>query len=646
MEQRSEFDESRIERVKRGIYGQVVNEARHEEHGALSPHDVDVASDWGDTQVEMIPKNRKHRTSAMTVILKALVVLAVFMSFSSGGYLLYTLWNPFSLSPDNIEISIDVPVAVTPGVPADIIVRVTNNNRAPLEYANLTIMYPPDTRLPSDPDTDVRDEKKILNVVPTNGLAKYETKAIFLGEENKQQDVRVALEFRFKGVNSVFTKEETRSIRMLAAPINLTVETLKEINVGQELNLVVGAASNTTIPLRDILLKIEYPLGFTFLDAEPKPTLGNNIWRIGTMEPSKKFTIKVRGILEGVDTQERVFTTTIGAGGSRSEREIETLYSRVLSSVRLMRPFIGIRLTMNGKPAAEVSVPYNERVMGTVFWQNNLPTRVVNAEIEVKLRGVGFDRRAVIAGAGGFYRSLDDTIFWDERGNEALAVLEAGESGSVFFEFIPLPPISGNQLTVNPEIIAEVSVRGKRYDENGVPEAINTFLSQNVRVISTVQFASRAVHYTGPFANYGPIPPKVEHETTYTVIWSIVNTSNTIRAAEVRATLPAYVSWARMVSPSREDITYNPNTHEVVWKAGEIPAGTGIGSSPPREVAFQIVMTPSISQIGSTPSLITKTIFRGIDTFTGSEIMQERADVTTYLSTDPKAKDDHLRVVP
>lgn len=645
MDQRSEFDESRIERAKRGIYGQAADEATRDERATLSPQEIDVASDWGDTQMTR-KKSRRHGGRATAAILKTLVVLAVLTSFVSGGYLLYTLWNPFSLSPDNIEIAVDVPVAVTPGVPADIVVRVMNNNRAPLEYANLTIVYPPGTRLADDPDKDVRDEKKILNVVPSNGLVKHETRAVFLGEENKQQDVRAVLEFRFKGVNSVFTKEETRPIRMLAAPINLTVDTLKEINVGQELELAVTAASNTTIPLRDILLKVEYPLGFTFRDAEPKPTLGNNIWRVGAMEPSKKFSVKIRGVLEGVDTQERVFTTTIGAGGDRSEREVETPYSRVLSSVRLMRPFIGIRLAMNGKPAAEVSVPYNQRVDGTVHWQNNLPTRVVNAEIEVKLRGVGFDRRAVIAGSGGFYRSLDDTIFWDERGNEALAVLEAGESGSVSFEFIPLPPVSGNQLTVNPEIIAEVSVRGKRYDENGVPEAINTFLSQNVRVISSVQFASRAVYYTGPFANYGPIPPKVEQETSYTIIWSIVNTSNAVRAAEVRATLPAYVAWARMVSPSREDVTYNPSTHEVVWKAGDIPAGTGIGSSPPREVAFQVVMTPSLSQIGSTVPLVTKTAFRGVDTFTGAEITQQRADATTHLSTDPKAKDDHSRVVP
>jgi len=188
-------------------------------------------------------------------------------------------------------------------------------------------------------------------------------------------------------------------------------------------------------------------------------------------------------------------------------------------------------------------------------------------------------------------------------------------------------------------------VRGKRISETGVPEEIKSVMVKSVRVSSNVQFASRAVYFVGPFANSGPIPPKVEQETTYTIIWSIVNTSNNISNTQVRTVLPVYMKWYGSISPSGEDLSYNPNTNEVIWSPGDIPAGTGIGK-PPREVAFQVVLTPSLSQVKTVPSLITNTTFTATDSFTGASINQEKPDITTNLSTDPKALRDSEIVVP
>jgi hypothetical protein len=224
-------------------------------------------------------------------------------------------------------------------------------------------------------------------------------------------------------------------------------------------------------------------------------------------------------------------------------------------------------------------------------------------------------------------------------------VLEAGESSSVRFSFSPLPPVSSNQLLTNPTIVAEVTVRGKRISEAGVPEEVKTVMTQNVKITSRAQFAARAVYFVGPFINIGPIPPKVENETTYTIIWSLVNTSNTITNTRVRGVLPPYVKWAGSVSPGKENITYNRNTNEVLWTPGDIVAGTGVGQ-PPREVAFQVVLTPSLSQIKTTPALVSDVNFSGTDLFTGEVLSEEKGDILTVLSTDPKAPDGGDTVVP
>ncbi len=637
----TEYESSRIEKAKRGLYQADAEGHNTGTNADLSPLDIEVAHDWGDTT---IVHDREKRTGGVK-ILKALVVLAVLVTFGSASFLLYSLFDPFAKPSDkNILIAFDVPVGTTPGIPADILVRVSNQNRTALEYGNLTIVYPPGTRRGYTPEKDLHDEKKVLGQIGPGQVVEYHTKAIFLGEENTDKELHASLEYRFSNINSVFTKDEVRPVHLLSSPINLTVDALKEVNSGQEIELVVNVASNAVIPLRDVLVKVEYPLGFTQTDTDPKPTFGNNIWRIGTIDPASKYKIRIRGILAGEDTQERVFHTSVGAGSDQTERNISVLYSNQLSSMVVQRPFIGIALLLNGKSANEATTHFGQSIAGQVNWLNSLPTKIVNAQIEVRLSGVALDRTTVTA-RNGFYRSSDDTIFWDERSNPALAVLEAGDNGSVDFSFLPMPSISGTQLLTNPTITAQVTVRGKRISEAGVPEEVKTAITQNVKITSQAQFTARSVYFAGPFVNTGPIPPKVEQETTYTIVWDIVNISNTISNPQVRAIIPPYVTWAGAVYPNKENITYNQNTHQIMWSPGDIPPGTGVGK-PPREVSFQIILTPSLSQVSSPPTLMNHIHFDGTDSFTNESLGQDIVDITTELATDPKATRKMYNVIP
>lgn len=632
----TEYDNSRVERLKRGLYKPEEKHATESRRPILSPSQVDVENDWGDTDIVTDRKVRPPKPWSVG-LLKSLVVFAVLTAFGSGGYLLYQYYDPLGKPSDkNIIITFEVPVGVNPGVPADVIVHVANQNRVALEYANLSILYPSGTRAGDNSDKDLNTQKQSLGVIGAGETKEYRTQAIFLGEESEEKEIRAVLEYRFQGINAVFPKEYKQTVRMLTAPVNLTVNTLKEINSGQQLELVVNASSNTVIPLRDVLLKIEYPQGFTFASADPKPTFGNNVWRVGRLDPAGKFSVAIRGVLQGSNTQQGVFHTTLGIGSDKTERNIGTVYNKVLSEVTLRLPFIGVNLLINNMSAGKAVVAYGQKIGGTVEWKNNLSTRITDAEIEVKLRGVALDRTSVEAGFGGFYRSLEDTIFWDKRGNPSLALLESGANGKVTFSFNPLPLVSGNQLITNPNITAEVTVRGRRMSDLNVPEELKTVMVENVRISSEAQMIARSVYFVGPFVNSGPFPPRVEQETTYTVIWSITNTSNAISNARVRGVIPAYVNWYGSVSPSGENIVYNKVNNEIVWSPGDIPAGTGV-SRPPREVAFQLVVQPSLTQLNEVLTLMNDTVFTATDSFTNAEISRNVRTVTTDILTDPKA---------
>jgi len=638
----SDLEASRIEKTKRDLYGSR-DTGTSEKFSRLSPNKIDVKHDWGDN----VHDRAAARRSRGVQILKWVVGGAVLVMVASLGYLLYSLYDPFSKPSDkNITFALDLPVALSSGAVADMHLIVKNDNKTGLDYANLTVFYPQGTKYSDNPDRDFLKDQKQFGAIAPGGSAEYDSKLLVFGEENKDKEIRVVLEYRFKGISSIFTKEEKWPVRLLSSPVNVTVKTLKELNPGQPVEIEINAVSNSLTPLHNLLLKAEYPQGFVLEDANPKPTYGNNSWKLGDLDPSGKITIHLRGSITGEDTAEKAFRTTVGETSPREEREVGTVFTSTLTIVTIKRPFIGISLLLDNHPIGEAVSAFGRTVQGEVHWINNLPTQIANAQIEVRLSGSGLDRVSVAPQGGGFYRSLDDTIIWDERGNKSLSLIESKGGGTVTFRLAPLPSVDGGKGLRNPTITAEVTVRGKRTGDSGVPEEVKSVITRTVKITSDVRFDGKSYFYAGPFLNSGPFPPQVEKETSYTLFWSISNTSNDLTDVEVRGILPPYVKWAGAISPNSENVVFDKNTHQVIWRPGSIPAGTGI-SSQARQLYFQVVLTPSISQIGLAPALLTRSTLTANDVFTGESITRTVNDSSTALfDNDPKAARGTQWVVP
>jgi len=188
----------------------------------------------------------------------------------------------------------------------------------------------------------------------------------------------------------------------------------------------------------------------------------------------------------------------------------------------------------------------------TTWRSNNLPTKVTDAEIIVRLGGTVLNKSSVSVDRG-FYQSFDNTIVWDKSKKPELADIAPGASGRVGFSFSPHDfSVIMSSAFRNPEISMEVGVRGKRLSNDGVLEEISSIISRKVKLSSDLMLTSRILHFTGPFQNTGPIPPKVGEETVYTITWTVTNTSNNISKAKVTALLPSYVRWVNAVYPGDE----------------------------------------------------------------------------------------------
>jgi hypothetical protein len=172
---------------------------------------------------------------------------------------------------------------------------------------------------------------------------------------------------------------------------------------------------------------------------------------------------------------------------------------------------------------------------------------------------------------------------------------------------------------------------GNRNPEDQVPEFIKNTIAKKIRFNTETSLEAKSEHYTQTFVNTGPIPPKAERKTTYTVVFNLKNTTNQVNEAIVSMKIPNYVQYEGAFLPSNEDVSYDAISRTLLWNAGTLAPKTGMSGGSIRKMAIQVSIVPSISQGGDSPDLVNNIMYTGVDAFTQSEIKQQLDPVTTEI---------------
>jgi len=192
----------------------------------------------------------------------------------------------------------------------------------------------------------------------------------------------------------------------------------------------------------------------------------------------------------------------------------------------------------------------------------------------------------------------------------------------------------------------DVSVTGNRVDYVGSSQDDVLFSdSRKIKITSDPQLFAKALYYIGPFKNSGPVPPKAEQETTYTVTWTVTNPMNNISGAVVQASLPPYVKWLSEIDPGQEKINYDENTRMVTWNVGNVSAGAGTTASA-KEASFKVSFLPSIDQAGQIPNIVNAATITAKDNFTLTSVSNSFGALNTKLASDPYFKTNAEVVTP
>lgn len=637
----------KIDRLRRAMYSRTLSEKlkdrpRRElnDSGAQVSDDF-VRADEGVPGQIIAPRTIGLARTALWWILGAAILFFV-AALLFFAYYFFLGNGSGSASSSNIDISVSGPPQVEGGVPTELQVSVANRNAVPLQLADIIVTYPSGTRSPTDFSTALPSQRISLGTIEAGGVRQGTVSAVLSGNAGDTADIKIELEYHLSGSSAIYVASSDYNALFSSSPLGIVVDGNQETISGQPVQLTVSVTSNTSAPVRDVVLQAQYPFGFTFSSATPPPS-SDGFWQLGDLAAGQNKTVTILGSLSGAQSDSRVFHFNVGTRVNAASSSIDTSLASQIFTMSISQPFLGLAIAVNGASGSQVVVSPGDSVTVSIGWQNNLPNAITSAAIVARLTGLTIDGTTVKS-TNGFYRSSDGVVLWDKTTDAELATVAPGAHGTVAFSF-QVPSSDDLKGVVNPRLDISVNAAGNRLSETGVPQNLQATVDQKIAVASDLQVVAQGLYYSNPFSSTGPMPPKAGTETTYAIVLSVTNTTNKVTGASITATLPAYVRWVGIYSPNTENVTFNQNDSTVTWDMGDIAAGAGLNGTPPRQAAIAIGFTPSASQIGQQPALLQGITFTGTDASTGGAISRSPADVTTNILGDPGFSSANATVV-
>jgi hypothetical protein len=622
----------KIEDIKRKLYDPAYPSQKHRTEGALHSVHHEVPHEWEDAVVN---GELKHKNPPTTIFKKFFLGAIIFFVCAILFGIFMYMRGSDTVSSERIDITVLGNSFTEGGEELPLQIEIVNRNKSKLELSNMIIEYPRGAS--ADNKTDmVRLPREQIGTIEAGGRIERNVKVALYGDQGTVREVTVHFEYHPQGSNAIFTKEVVYPVTISSSPLALRVDGPIQTSSNQEITLTVTASLNTSLPSA-ALLKVDYPSGFVFESASPAPVLDKSLWSLADLTQKTPAVITIHGRINGQDGDEQAFHVFAGTANPGDPAKVDVVYNSLLHTITLAKPFLEANITLGGNDADQYSVQSGQAVKMQVEWVNNLSTQISDAEIRVHFSGNVFDKNAVSV-ANGFYNSGTNEIIFDKNTISDFSSIQPGEKGRLEFSFTPLPVLGGDQNLKDPQVVIEVSIKGREPSSGQGFSEVNSFEKKVVRIMSDFQVAAQGRYISGL------LPPTAEKDTIYNATLTLSNSANTIANAEARTVLPIYVKWGGLVGSTAENVTYNDVTREVVWKIGTVRPHAGFGGAV-REVTFKITLTPSISQVGSIPQLIKDISLTGQDTFAGNLIKTSRTGLNTRLEGDPAFKFGDERVI-
>lgn len=528
----------------------------------------------------------------------------------AGSALAYWYWQRNVYSKDILSLEILGPTFVDFAKDFDYTVKYKNNGSVYLEEAKLVFEYPKNAIL--EDGQNLRQEISLEDIYPGEEKS-YSFRTRLIGQDSEVLTAKAAISFKPKNLKQRSERSTTFTNQIKSLPLTFEFDLPPKVEPYKDLKFGLNYFSNIDYPLMDLRVIVEYPSGFEFINSNPK-SLEKVEWELPPVNRAEGGKIEITGTIQGRVGEQKLFNAKLGMW-----RDGEfILFKEVSRGVEINQQGILITQKINGN-YDYVANP-GELLHYEIFFKNINSDTLTNLSLVDVLDGDIFDLQSLNAPEGSSTLG-DSSIIWDWKSISSLQFLDPQEENKVDF-WVKLKP--DFQI---PSITGSLFIKNKVY----LSPTIEEF---STKVNSKLELSQKAFFQDEIFGNSGPIPPKVGEITTYTIIWQAKNYYNEVKNVKVKTILPEYMHLTGKIFPENSKLTFDSQSREIVWEAGDLAVGQGVLNAAPN-VAFQVSFSPSISQIGQSPDIMGQSKISGEDSWTGETIEGIASSTNTNLPDDP-----------
>ncbi len=567
---------------------------------------------------------RRHKFFRITLLIISLLGLAV-----AAGVGTYWYRSSRNITVDDIQAILAGPEAFTSGDRVQYTISYRNDSAVDWENVELVFKTPPGFIFESSSREFRVSGREYLLAVGTlsaGGNDEILVSGELLAAENASVIASVEVTITPRNFPSGrFTKTVITTSTATAVPLTLAIDTPREATTGERIVATIKVTNTSASLLRDVYIVLQPNPGLELATEDPQfsPEFSaiNSEWHIAEIASLGEVSRQVVLFVQGQANENR--TLGIEVGLTKDNEKFTQKKSSaviVISSAEL-----NIQQSYNQK-ADLLVVRASDSISGTVQYANNGTEGLRDVIIKARFEGVGLDEKKIDLKTGSF-DPISQTITWTSATVPQLSLLQPGQSGEIAYSFAVKATdqfsVQGDDLTNHAIIItASIDSPGVRVAAGQIAKVVSDRFV--ISIISDLVLLADSFYDDGRLGlnSTGPIPPKVDKESTYTVRIRLGSTLNDIGDLRVVAILPDGVRYTGNIFKTVGEVAFNERAGEIVWTMPLLSGLTGRGA-PYAELHFQVAITPGANQQGDEVTFLNRLMALGTDQFTDAEVTAE-----------------------
>ncbi|MDD2680923.1 MAG: hypothetical protein PHE20_02330 [Patescibacteria group bacterium] len=578
-----------------------------------------------------VSKMKKRKRLRLIVLFKQLFVLTIFVSGIYGVY--YYYFNQ-PASTDSIFLEIKAPEKALVREPISYNINYRNDSGIYLSNVKLEIIPPSSfIQIESAPlNTGINSWS--LGDLDLNASGTVTISGYLVAPADSANVIVAKLNYTPANFSSEFRKESSANTVISGIGFNASLDYLNTALVGQNNELKINSSNFQGNNLSEYYIeiiasdnfKIKNPVlvesdAFALTKIEP---VGERKWLLSSLpyDSEDKLSIPISFALEAKNQDSEELSVRLYKKETNGR---ELIFWEKTVSFEVMKSDLNIGLSLNGEKTDQ-AVNFGDSLNYSLSYSNNGDSSIYDLVLMAVVKGDFVDWSTL---EDNYRGSLSgDAIMWTKEDVPALGELKPGQEGKIDFS------LKVNNFNID-DLASETFISSyAQYNLNNNKDEMNEDNRSNTiksAINSDLSLVDKVLYFNEdnlPVGS-GPLPPKVNEQTTVRVYWTIKNNLHDLENVEVYLDLPVGVNWSDNDHTNVGTIQYDAANRQVIWRLGLLPLSVYRA-----DAEFSLSVTPNENDRNKILVLSPGAIVVARDKITGANLRVKTGPRTTKLEDD------------